>query len=63
MDQPDRDAIQVSLERLRKCPEEVADGFWPPDKVKSRAKTTRKKTTQAQEGLSNTVGKDALGTQ
>ena len=28
----------VSLDRLRKCPEEIGEGFWPPDAKSSRKK-------------------------
>lgn len=41
VDDPDGDMILVALERLRRCPDEVADNFWPPDKRKHGAKKRR----------------------
>ena len=41
VDDPDGDTILVALERLRRCPNEVADDFWPPDKRKPVAKKRR----------------------
>ena len=38
VDTPNSDPILVSLDRLRRCPEEIGDEFWPPRKTH---KTTR----------------------
>ena len=38
VDRPEEDAILVALERLQKCPEEVANDFWPPQKMKRKRK-------------------------
>ena len=31
VDQPDGDLLLVATDRLRRCPTEVTDTFWPPD--------------------------------
>ena len=31
VDHPQDEPILVALQRLRRCPDEVADEFWPPD--------------------------------
>ena len=31
VDHPQDEAILVALQRLRRCPDEIADEFWPPD--------------------------------
>ena len=58
VDKPEDDAILVSLDRLRRCPDEVADEFWP-------SRSTRKKTRKPCAGragptqqLSDDVGED-----
>ena len=33
-DNPGDEPILVAQERLRKCPEEIIDGCWPPEKTK-----------------------------
>ena len=42
VDKPEEEAILVALNRLRRCPSEVSDEFWPPDKQKKRGKSTTK---------------------
>ena len=37
------DTLLVSLERLRRCPEEIGVEFWPPDKKATSKKATSKK--------------------
>ena len=32
VDQPQDEPILVALDRLRRCPEEIPDEFWPKDK-------------------------------
>ena len=44
VDRPEEDAILVAVDRLRRCPSEVPDVFWPPDK---RKKTSKKKGQSA----------------
>ena len=31
MDKPEDELLLVAIDRLRRCPDEVADTFWPPD--------------------------------
>ena len=31
VDRPEEEPLLVSLDRLRRCPEEIGEGFWPPD--------------------------------
>ena len=38
VDKPEEDTIRVSLDRLRRCPVEAPDQFWPPDKTARRKK-------------------------
>ena len=38
VDKPGEEPILVALERLRRCPEEVGDDCWPPDKTRGRPK-------------------------
>ena len=37
VDRPQDEPILVALDRLRRCPDEIADEYWPPDKKKSKA--------------------------
>ena len=38
VDKPHEEPILVALQRLRRCPEEIPNEFWPPDKSrKSRS--------------------------
>lgn len=45
VDRPQDEPILVALQRLRRCPDEVGDEFWPPDnrtkKRKSRPTSER----------------------
>ena len=43
VDRPQDEPILVALQRLRRCPDEVGDEFWPPDsqKKRGRPKTVR----------------------
>ena len=36
VDRPEEDTILVALDRLRYCPTEVSDTFWPPSKRRSK---------------------------
>ena len=51
VDCPQEDAILVTLDRLRRCPPEVGDEFWPPDKkAAKRASKKPKSKTAGQPG-------------
>ena len=41
IDKPNEDPMLVALDRLRRCPKEITEEFWPPDKPKAR--NSRKK--------------------
>ena len=36
VDRSQDDPIFVALQRLRRCPDEIPDEFWPPDKSRKR---------------------------
>ena len=47
----------VALGRLRRCPAEVKDEFWPPDKEKpKRGRPTKPKGSQATSGSASLIG-------
>ena len=41
MNRPEEESLHVSLSRLRRCPEQIEDGFWPPDSQRKGCKQTR----------------------
>ena len=41
IDRPREEPILVALERLRKCPPDLADNYWPPDKRRGGARKRR----------------------
>ena len=43
VDRPQDEPILVALQRLRRCPDEVDDEFWPPDgrSTKQRSKSSK----------------------
>ena len=43
VDRPEEETILVALDRLRRCPQEVPQSFWPPDR--QRASQRRKSAT------------------
>lgn len=47
VDRPQDEPIFIALQRLRRCPDEVPDNFWPPDKKKGRK--NRKYSDKSQE--------------
>lgn len=49
VDRPQDDALLVALDRLRRCPTEVKNGFWPPDR--KRKKSSQKKATESSDSL------------
>lgn len=53
VDKPEEDTIRVSLDRLRRCPEEASDQFWPPDKVTRRRKNGSKLTPSSSQLRAN----------
>ena len=49
VDKPEDESLLVAIDRLRRCPDEVADTFWPPDqsvKKQKRAAATRNQKTR-----------------
>ena len=44
VDKPEEDTILVAVDRLRQCPSEVPDTFWPPPKQRKRKETTPSQT-------------------
>ena len=52
VDQPQDEPILVALQQLRRCPDEVADEFWPPD---SRTKRGKSKPTSGGKAADVTV--------
>ena len=47
VDKPHEEPILVALSRLRRCPEEVEDGFWPPGGNKGKGSRSKKKGKKA----------------
>ena len=43
MDRPEGELLLVALDRLKKCPDEVSDTFWPPDHPTMNQTTSEKK--------------------
>ena len=49
VDKPEDESLLVAIDRLRRCPDEVANTFWPPDqsvKKQKRAAATRNQKTR-----------------
>ena len=44
VDCPQEDAILVALDRLRRCPLEIGDEFWPPDKKAAKRASKKLKS-------------------
>jgi len=40
VDRPEEEPILVAIDRLRRCPEELGNDFWPPDRTKRKTKVT-----------------------
>ena len=55
VDRPEDDTILVALERLRRCPEEVADDYMPPDRGRRRTRL-RPRTAGSDETTSSSPG-------
>ena len=51
MDKPEEEPMLIALERLRGCPSEVPDEFWPPDNCKKSCR----KGGKASAGATNEV--------
>jgi len=47
VDQPQGETIFVALERLRRCPKEVADEFWPAKKPRKRGRPKKNLSTSS----------------
>ena len=64
VDRPQDEPLLVAVDRLRQCPEELNDEYWPPAKGKPARKPTKK--PPASEGPDNsreaTQGPSVLGT-
>ena len=58
VDRPQEEPILVALDRLRKCPAEIPDEYWPPDKNtrKKRSRALRHSTTPENECNSSNAG-------
>ena len=41
VDKPQDEPILVALDRLRRCPDEIGEEFWPPSAKKSKKKSTK----------------------
>ena len=41
VDKPHEDPILVAFQRLRRCPDEVGDEFWPPDSLTKKKKKSK----------------------
>lgn len=49
VDHPQNKSILVALDRLRRCPLEIGDEFWPLDKTSSKSAPGKRKTTPQQQ--------------
>ena len=64
VDRPEEDSIHVSMGRLRRCPSEAPDRFWPPDKSRPRRRrrVTKNVASTPRDGnadiILNTVAED-----
>ena len=45
VDRPQEEAILVALGRLRRCPLEIGEDFWPPSKPRRKAATVTRETS------------------
>lgn len=52
VDRPQDDPVFVSLQRLRRCPDEIPDEFWPPDKSRKRKKAPKNLKQRSEESAS-----------
>jgi hypothetical protein len=48
VDKPESEPILVSLDRLRRCPEEVRDEFWPPSRAPKKTRRHHVNETRRQ---------------
>lgn len=48
VDKPEGEPVLVSLDRLRRCPEEVGDKFWPPSGAPKRTRRPHASETKRQ---------------
>jgi hypothetical protein len=61
VDQPEEEPILVSIDRLRRCPEELGDKFWPPDRAKRKSKTAQATLTRREGSVPATPSGPAPG--
>lgn len=54
VDKPQEEPILVALSRFRRCPEEIKDEFWPPDKDSYRPKRGRSRKNRTSLNPSDT---------
>ena len=62
VDQPENEPILVSLDRLRRCPDEIGDEFWPPRKSRSSYRRPCKGRSELAEPISGVQESPATGT-
>ena len=58
LDRPQEEPILVAIDRLRRCPEEIADDYWPPDKKTKKGRKARAPQTRQTESVSTPTGSD-----
>jgi len=52
VDRPEAEPILVAIDRLRRCPEELGNDFWPPDRTKRKTKVTSTAPARGKSGAS-----------
>ena len=48
IDKPEGELLLVAIDRLRRCPNEVADVFWPPDRSAKKQLKSKRAVTRSQ---------------
>ena len=57
VDKPEEELLLVAVDRLRRCPQEISDTFWPPDSPRKNTQTqTLKKLTTTNKPKVKNVG-------
>ena len=56
MDKPQDDRILVAVDRLRRCPDELGEGCWPPAKPRKQ----KKRKAEKQKGDGDQHGTEEL---
>ena len=52
VDRPEEEPILVAIDRLHRCPEELGNDFWPPDRTKRKTKVTSTASAGGKSGAS-----------